>query len=114
MDFSKLTDKEILEIATPLMDNLIEGSSQNNYEKHSKDFTPRLKSIVTQESFEKQRNQHRLGEFGKRELLSIIRKKTSIFVVWKQWFTQSSDEFLAEIIIVEQNEKLLVDHNWIR
>ena len=54
MDFSKLSDKEILDIATPLMDNLIEGSSEGNYEKLSQDFTDRLKSIVTKDNFEKQ------------------------------------------------------------
>ena len=42
MDFSKLSDKEILYIANPLMENLIEGSSERNYEKLSRDFTDRL------------------------------------------------------------------------
>ena len=78
------------------MDNLIEGSSERNYEKLSRDFTERLKSVVTKDNFEKQMDENILGEFSRREFLSIIHKKNSIFVLWKQWFTKSSDEFLAE------------------
>jgi len=114
MDFSKLSDKEILDIANPLMDNLMDGSTERDYEKHSKDFTKRLKNIVTKENLEKQLQENKLGEFTKRELISIIRKKNSIFVLWKQWMSKSSDEFLAEIVIIEKDGKYLVDHTWIR
>ena len=114
MDFSKLSDKEILDIATPLMDNIMQGSSEGNYEKLSRDFTNRLKKIVTKDCFEKQIADNTLGDFKNRELLSIIHKKDSIFVLWKQWFTESSDEFLAEIIIIQKNGKFLVDHDWFR
>ena len=50
MDFDKLTDEEILNIANPLMDNLMEGSSERNHQKHTRDFTDRLKAIVTEEN----------------------------------------------------------------
>ena len=114
MDFSKLSDKEILDIANPLMDNLMDGSTERDYEKHSKDFTKRLKNIVTKENLEKQLKENELGEFTKRELISIIRKKNSIFVLWKQCMSKSTDEFLAEIVIIEKDGRYLVDHNWIR
>ena len=100
MDFTKLSDQEILNIANPLMDNLMNGSTEHDYEKHSKDFTKRLKDIVTKENLEKQLQENTWGEFTKRELISIIRKKNSIFVLWKQWLSKSTDEFLAEIIII--------------
>lgn len=114
MDFDKLTDEEILNIANPLMDNLMEGSSERNHQKHTRDFTDRLKAIVTEENLLKQWKENKIGEFSKREFLSIIHKSDSIFVVWKQCFTNSHEEFLAEICIVEQAGKLLVDHVWIR
>ena len=114
MDFSKLTDNEILDIANPLLENIIEATEEADYEKLSKDFTKRLKSIVTKETFEKQLSDNVLGKFGKRELLGIIHKKHSIFVVWKQWFVESDDEFLAEIVIVHKDGRYLVDHDWFR
>lgn len=114
MDFSKLTDEEILNIANPLMENIIEATEEADYENLSKNFTKRLKSIVTKEAFEKQLSDNNLGKFGKRELLSIIHKKQSIFVLWKQWFTESEEEFLAEIVIVHKDGQYLVDHDWFR
>ena len=114
MDFNKLSDKKILDIATPLMDNLMEGSSEGDYEKLSRDFTDRRESVVTKDNFEKQMAKNTLGDFAKREFLSIIHKKDSIFVLWKQWFTESNDEFLAEIIIIHKDGKFLIDHDWFR
>ena len=114
MDFSKLSDKEILDIAIPLMENIIEATKEADYEKLSKNFTKRLKGIVTKEAFEKQLSENSLGKFGKRELLSIIHKKHSIFVLWKQWFSESEDEFLAELVIIYKDGQYLVDHDWFR
>lgn len=113
-DLSTLTDNEILAIANPLIDNLMQGSTERNYDKHAKDFTQRLKNIVTKENLEQQWQNNELGDFTKRELISIIRKKDGIFVLWKQYLSKSTDEFLAEIYIVEENGRFLVDHNWIR
>lgn len=114
MDFNKLTDTEILDIANPLMDNIVAATEEADYEKLSKYFTNRLKSVVTKEAFEKQLSNNNLGKFGKRELLTIIHKNNSIFVLWKQWFTESEDEFLAEIVIVNKDGQYLVDHDWFR
>ena len=40
---------EILTIANPIMDNLMEGSTEINHEKHTRDFTDRMKKIVTKD-----------------------------------------------------------------
>ncbi len=44
--------------------------------------------------------------------MSIIHKKHSIFVLWKQWFTDCEDEFLAGIVIVHEDGQYLLDHDW--
>ncbi len=31
-------------------------------------------------------------------------------VVWKQWCTGTDDEFVAELVLVEQDGRYLVDH----
>ena len=45
--FENKSQKEILEILEPIMDNCLDGSNAGDYEKHVKHFTPRLRSIVT-------------------------------------------------------------------
>lgn len=46
MDLSQKTDLEILSIANPIMDSLMDASTAIDYERHIKDFTDRLKSVL--------------------------------------------------------------------
>ena len=48
MNFTEMTDEEILNIVEPIMDNLMDASTDINHEKHVKDFSDRLKKNVTQ------------------------------------------------------------------
>ena len=48
--FKNKSQREILEILEPIMDNCLDGSNEGDYEKHVKNFTTRLRSIVTPEN----------------------------------------------------------------
>lgn len=54
MSFMMMNDEDILQVAEALMDNCLEGSNENNHAKHTRDFTDRLKHIVTPENLAKQ------------------------------------------------------------
>ena len=47
MNWLNMTDDEIMGIANPIMDNLMQTSTDNDHEKHVRDFCEHLKSIVT-------------------------------------------------------------------
>ena len=110
LNWLKLSDNEIMTLVDPIMDNLMDASTEINHEKHVKDFSDHMKSIVTKVELEKQCKSYQttLGIFTKRELVGIFRKKTDVRVFWKQWYSKSDDEFLAFIHIVQRNEKLEV------
>ena len=112
MALTTLSDKEILDIADPLMDNLMEGSREIDHAKHTRDFTQRMKDIVTADRLEAMCKdyQARIGFFEKREFIGLFRRKHSVAVVWKQWSTKTTDEFVAEIVVVERDGCYLVDH----
>ena len=107
-----MSDKEILAIVEPLMNNLMEGSTEIDHAKHTRDFTQRMKDIVTEERLEKMcaDYQARIGFFIDRELVGIFRRSNSVAVVWRQWSSKTSDEFVAEAVVVEQDGRYLVDH----
>ena len=52
----------------------MEGSTEINHEKHTRDFTDRMKRIVTKEYLEKvcKRYQAEWGYFGKREFVAVF------------------------------------------
>ncbi len=54
MDWPKMSDEEIMDIASPIMDNLMQASTDINHERHVRDFCPELKEVVTKENLEKQ------------------------------------------------------------
>ena len=112
MELASRSDEEILAIANPIMDNLMEGSTEINHAKHTRDFTDRLKTIVTKDHLEKvcRRYQADWGYFSKREFVAVFRRPTSVAVVWRQWCTKRDGEFVAELVLVERESKYLVDH----
>ena len=50
MNFLEMDEEKILSIVDPLMDNCLNGSNENNHAKHVKDFTERMRNIVTPEN----------------------------------------------------------------
>ena len=78
MDLSEKSAKEILSVATPIMDNLMDGSTERNHKKHTRDFTDRAKRIVTKENLEKQCKEYQAkwGYFARESLWESFGRKT--------------------------------------
>ncbi|SFU34976.1 hypothetical protein SAMN05216339_101465 [Nitrosomonas eutropha] len=112
MKLAKKSDAEILSIADPIMDNLMDASTAIDYERHVRDFTGRLKSVLSKERLEWicQDYQSTKGFFTKREFVAIFRRPESVAVVWKQGFSKQPGDFVAEMVLVQQDGKYLVDH----
>lgn len=86
MNWLEMTESEILAIANPIMDNLMDASTNIGHEKHVKDFTDKLKAIVTRENLEAQCKEYQatLGYFAEREFVGVFRKETDVAVFWRQ------------------------------
>ena len=67
MNFEEMSKEEVINIDNPIMDNLMDASTEINHEKHVKDFTDRLKKIVTKEHLQRvcERYQKEKGFFLK-------------------------------------------------
>ena len=112
MDLSQKSDAEILAVANPIMDNLMDASTAIDYDRHTRDFTDRAKSVLSKDALESicKNYQNKKGFFARREFVAVFRRPDSVAVVWRQWFTQAQGEFVAELVLVEQDGKYLVDH----
>ncbi len=107
-----MTEDEILYIANPIMDNLMEASTNIDHERHVKDFTERMKSIVTKEYLQNVCEQYQAekGFFSEREVVAVFKRPESVAIIWKQSFTKAQGEFVAEMLLVYKQGKYLVDH----
>lgn len=112
MTLAEKSDREILAVADPIMDNLMEGSTAIDHEQHIRDFTDRMKHIVTKEYLEMvcRKYQAERGYFARREFVAVFRRPQSVAIVWKQWFTKQAGEYVAELVLVENGSRYLVDH----
>ncbi len=112
MDLAQKSDAEILAVATPIMDNLMDASTSIDYERHTRDFTDRAKSVLSRDALQSicAQYQSTRGFFAKREFVATFRRPESVAVLWRQWFTNTPGEFVAELVLVRQNGRYLVDH----
>jgi len=112
MNFEEMSENEILNIANPIMDNLMDASTKIDHERHIKDFTDRMKNIVSKEHLQKvcEHYQDEKGFFTERTFVAVFKRPNSAAIVWKQSFSKAKGEFVAEIVLVNKNGKYLVDH----
>lgn len=112
MDWLKMSESEILAIANPIMDNLMQASTDIDHGRHVKDFTDQLKVIVTKENLEAQCKEYqaKLGYFAEREFVAVFRKETDAAIFWKKKCTKSNGEHIAFLRLISANGKFLV-HN---
>lgn len=112
MSFEQMSESEIFSIANPIMDELMDASTDIDHEKHIKDFTDRMKAIVTKEHLQQvcEQYQREKGFFSQREPVAVFKRPNSVVIIWKQSFSKVQGEFVAEIVLVKQQGKYLVDH----
>lgn len=110
MNWLQMTDEEIMTIVTPIMDNLMQASTDVDHARHIRDFSDNMKAIVTRENLEEQCKQYqkKLGFFAQRELVGIFRKKADVRIFWRQWYTKSNDEYVAFMHLMERDGTLEV------
>src|ERR1044072_327763 len=98
MALPDMTDAEILQVAIPIMDNLMDASTHIDYARHVRDFGDRAKATLDEAQFRRICEQYHgeRGTFAGRELLGILRRPNSVVVVWRQRFTKAPGEYLAE------------------
>jgi len=112
MNFEEMTDQEIIDVASPIMDNLMEASTEIDHARHVEDFTDRIKKICTEEYLQKvcERYQSKNGFFSDRELVAVFKRPDAAAIIWKQFYTKAKGEFVAEMLLVHNGDKFLVDH----
>jgi len=110
MNWLSKTDREILKIAVPIMDNLMQATKEMDHNKHIKNFSEKMKTSVTKEQFDQQcaDYQNSRGYVTKRHIVGILKKRNDVRVLWKLWYSKSEDEYLAFIHLNKQHDNILV------
>ena len=110
LDFCNLSTEKILSIVEPLMQNCLDGSNEGDHQKHTLNFTKRLKGIVTPDELKKQLSCEPRIYFRERQFVELFRRTDSIAIVWKQSISSCDDELINQAIFLEKKGKIFIDH----
>ncbi|WDE07853.1 hypothetical protein SG34_013780 [Thalassomonas viridans] len=111
MNFSNKSDAEILAIANPFLDNIIQASNELDYEKFSRNLSGNMKNAFSENDFVQQQTafQQQFGKISEdREFIRCIRRQQSVSVLWVTSFEKLDGEVLAAMQIDEEDGEMKI------
>ena len=99
------TDKEIIEIAKPIWNNLIKSSNQKNYSGFTKDFSAQMLYGTSEVELGKQwASSELLVSLSENiEFIGCLRRNNFVTVLIKQKSEKISGEFLGRLVLGDED-----------
>ena len=107
MNLLEMTDKEILKIANPMWDNLVESSNKRDYLGFVKYFSKEMLMGANEIEIGKQWTKNKvLSSLSiEREFLGCLRRGDYITVLFKQTSIEVPGEFLGRLVLgIDEDE----------
>tara|TARA_X000000368_G_C22847292_1_gene630478 strand:- start:367 stop:717 length:351 start_codon:yes stop_codon:yes gene_type:complete len=110
MDFLKKTDKEIIEIANPIWENLIKTSNIKDYGGFTRDFSSQMLFGANEVELGKQwANNKLLTSLSKdKEVFGCLRRNLHVTVLYKQKSDVVPGEFLGRLVLGMEDDQVKV------
>ena len=110
MNLLEKTDKEILEIANPLWDDLVKCSNNKNYGGFTKHFSAQMLFSANEVEIGKQwANNKLLTNLSKqKEFLGCLKRNNFVTVLFKQKSDTVPGEFLGRLVLGIEDDKVKV------
>ena len=104
------TDKEIIEIAKPIWDNLVKASNIKDYGGFTKDFSSQMLFGANEVELGKQWSNNKLLTSLKEdyEAFGCLRRGQNITVLFKQRSKEIEGEFLGRLVLGIEGEEVKV------
>ena len=110
MNLLEKTDKEIIEIANPIWDNLVKTSNIKNYSGFTKDFSAQMLYGANEVEIGKQWANNKLltNLSEKKEVFGCLRRNLYVTVLYKQTSDKVLGEFLGRLVLGVEDNKVKV------
>lgn len=104
------TDEQIIALAEPLLQNLLDGANALNYNKFTHDFSHSMKTVMPHDLFMEQTIglQHVRGKCASRKPLGVLRKNKTALVIWSAQYEKTDDDMLIQLKLVFEKDKLTI------
>ena len=110
MNLLKKTDKEILEIANPLWDDLVKNSNKKDYFEFVKNFSAKMLFGANEVEIGKQWANNKLltSLSENKKFLGCLRRNDFVTVLFKQKSKEIEGEFLGRLVLGVEGEDVKV------
>ena len=110
MNLLNKTDKEILEIANPLWDDLVKYSNNKDYSGFTKNFSAQMLFGANEVEIGKQwANNKLLTSLSKqREFFGCVRRNNYVTVLYKQTSDKVPGEFLGRLVLGVEDDQVKI------
>ena len=110
MKLLEKTDKEILEIAEPLWDNLVKSSNVKDYAGFTKDFSAKMLFGANEVEIGKQWSNNKLltSLSKKRKFFGCLRRNNHVTVLYKQTSDEVPGEFLGRLVLGIEDDEIKI------
>jgi hypothetical protein len=110
MDLLNKTDEEIIEIASPIWDNLLKSSNIKDYGGFTRDFSSQLLFGANEVELGKQWANNKLltSLSDKKVVLGCLRRNLHVTVLYKQTSNAVPGEFLGRLVLGVEDEEVKV------
>ena len=110
MNLLDKSDKEIIEIANPIWDNLVKASNIKDYGGFTKDFSSQMLFGANEVELGKQwaNNKLLVSLSDKKEVFGCLRRNLHVTVLYKQTSNTVSGEFLGRLVLGVEDDEVKV------
>jgi len=110
MKFLEKTDKEIIEIANPIWDNLVKSSNIKDYGGFTRDFSSQMLFGANEVELGKQWANNKLltSLSNNKVVLGCLRRNLHITVLYKQTSKAVPGEFLGRLVLGVEDDEIKV------
>ena len=110
MNLLDKTDEEIIEIASPIWDNLVKASNIKDYSGFTKDFSAQMLFGANEVELGKQWANNKLltSLSKKKEVFGCLRRNLYVTVLYKQTSDNVPGEFLGRLVLGVEDDEIKV------
>ncbi|MDI6852331.1 MAG: DUF3887 domain-containing protein [Deltaproteobacteria bacterium] len=113
-DIIGTADQQVQAVADPILDDLLAGFNEGDYQKYSKDFDQTLKESLPEARFKQVRGEilQKLGKYQSRKYLGFLNQNKFTVVLWKGKFSNSTSDVLIKLVTSKRPDKVVVVGLW--
>jgi hypothetical protein len=113
-DFIGQNNPEVQAVANPILDGVLKGLQDGDYDLYSQNFDDTLKDVISKKKFLRVRNSisKSIGTYESRRYLGYLQKGKTTVVLWKGKFTNSADDVLIKLVLSRRGDQTKVLGLW--